>query len=83
MRDPSVQRVTSTGVTFKGKGANESLRVYLYPCKGEWSATLKNNVEGGKTVESKLNTDRILYFRLKSSQYLTIKCSTNGMMKVL
>ena len=80
-----MQKVNSTGVTFKGKGANESLRVYLYPAdnNGKWTATLYNDVEGGEVKNSELGTERMLYFRLKSSQHLVIKCSTVGRMKVL
>lgn len=80
----TVQRVTSTGITFQGKGSNESVKVYLYPASdcGEWSSTLYNSVDDS-SISSLLNTERILYFRLKSTQKLTIKCSTVGKLKVL
>lgn len=79
-----IQKVTDSGVTFQGRGANESLRIYLYPATndGEWTSILHNTMED-TTVTSSLYTGRILYFRLKSTQQLTIKCSTFGKLKVL
>lgn len=81
------QKVNSTGVTFQGRGANESLRIYLYPPAkdGKWTSILNSKLdeEEERSLEAEVESGRILYFRLKSSQSLTIKCSTVGRMKIL
>ena len=75
-------KVTAQGVTFSGQGTGgRPIRVFLFPSKGTYSSILKCGDE--KELTSELVPNRILYFKLKNNQEITISNDIFGRMKVL